>query len=389
MSRRATSAARQAVTVTTEAARGEGEPSTALSADVPGVQPPAQPRASKHLSERSPFFIGLTGAFGVAVAYVLVRAIVDVREVLLLIGLSLFLAVGLNPIVRLLAGARIPRAFGVVIITLGLLAVIAGFGAVALPPIVHESRQLARNYPLYRHDLVTGRGFLGRLAVKVHLASYLKGKKEASLERAIVGGALGAGERLLSAGLATITVIVLTVYFLVALPAVERLGIRMSPASRRARVLVLTEEIFSRVGGFVLGNLLTSVVAALGTYLWLLAFGVRYPVLLALFVGIFDLVPVIGSTIAGVVVSAVALSKGLPVALATAIFYVAYRFFEDYLLTPRVMHHTVKISPGLTILATLIGGSLLGLIGALVAIPVAATIYLMLEEVVFPRLDRG
>jgi predicted PurR-regulated permease PerM len=135
----------------------------------------------------------------------------------------------------------------------------------------------------------------------------------------------------------------------------------------------------------MLGNLLTSAAAGVGTYIWLTIFGVPYALLLAVFVALFDLIPMVGSTIAGIVVSLVALTRGFPIAIATAGFYVIYRFLEDYLLNPRVMKHTVKISPGLTIIATLIGGALLGLIGALIAIPVAATIHLLLEEVVLPR----
>jgi predicted PurR-regulated permease PerM len=96
----------------------------------------------------------------------------------------------------------------------------------------------------------------------------------------------------------------------------------------------------------------------------------------------------VGSTIAGVVVTLVALTKGVPIGIATGVFYIVYRFVEDYLLNPRVMKRTVKVSPGLTIIATLIGGTLLGLIGALVAIPVAATFQLLLEEVAFPRQNK-
>ena len=135
----------------------------------------------------------------------------------------------------------------------------------------------------------------------------------------------------------------------------------------------------------MLGNLLTSLISGVGTYVWLLIFGVPYALLLGLFVALFDLIPMVGSTIAGIVVSLVALDKGVPVAIATAVFYIVYRFLEDYLVNPRVMKHTVKVTPGLTIIATLIGGTLLGLIGALVAIPVAATIHLLLEEVAIPR----
>ena len=113
-----------------------------------------------------------------------------------------------------------------------------------------------------------------------------------------------------------------------------------------------------------------------------------YAFLLGLFVAIMDLIPVVGSTIGGIVVSLVALTKGLPVAIATAGFYIFYRLFEDYLLVPRVMNRTVRISPGLTIMATLLGAALWGLIGALVAIPIAAGVRLVLDEVVFPATDR-
>jgi predicted PurR-regulated permease PerM len=138
----------------------------------------------------------------------------------------------------------------------------------------------------------------------------------------------------------------------------------------------------------MLGNLLTSLISAIGTYIWLLLFGVPYALILALFVAIFDLIPMVGSTIAGIAVSLVALTKGVPVGIATAAFYIAYRFFEDYLLNPRVMKHTVRVTPGLTIIATLVGGSLLGVVGALVAIPIAATIHLLLEEVAIPRQNQ-
>jgi predicted PurR-regulated permease PerM len=151
------------------------------------------------------------------------------------------------------------------------------------------------------------------------------------------------------------------------------------------RAALITDEVFDRVGDFMLGNLLTSVISGIGTYIWLSIFGVPYAVLLALVVALFDLIPMVGSTIAGVIVSLVALTKGVPVGIATLGFYIVYRYLEDYLLNPRVMKHTVKVTPGLTIIATLIGGTLLGLVGALVAIPIAATIHLLLEEVTIPR----
>jgi predicted PurR-regulated permease PerM len=377
---------------TTSAVIDEPKPSTE-----PLVLPPGVERELSNADEtlgtlgrpfdrRTPFFVGLMGALGVAVAYVLARSIQDVADVLVIIGLALFIAIGLNPIMEFLVRHHVSRGVAVGIVTAGFVLVIAAFVFAAVPPISHEVQSLVTNYPHYKSDLANGKGWAGKLAVKLHLTGYLKGKSQLKLP--VAGGVLGAGKVLLSLGVATVSVAALTIYFLIALPGVQKLWLSLIPRSRRERVSLLTEEVFGRVGGFMLGNLLTSLISGLGTYIWLLIFGVPYALLLGLFVALFDLIPMVGSTIAGVAVSLVALTKGFPVGIATAAFYIIYRFLEDYLLNPRVMKHTVKVTPGLTIIATLVGGTLLGLIGALVAIPVAATIHLLLEEVVFPRQNQ-
>jgi predicted PurR-regulated permease PerM len=334
---------------------------------------------------RSPFFIGLTGALGVAVAYVIARGIADISSVLVIIGLALFIAVGLDPILVFLINRGVGRGVAVGVVTLGFVLVIAVFVVAAVSPLSHEIQALVKNYPRYKANIAAGKGWAGKLAVKLHLTSYLKGRSKLKIP---IGGVLGAGKLLLSFGVATISVVALTIYFLIALPGVKRLWLSLIPRSRRVRAGLLTDEVFGRVGGFMLGNLVTSLISGIGTYVWLLIFGVPDALLLAVLVAIFDLIPLVGSTIAGVVVSLVALTKGLPVGLATVGFYVVYRYLEDYLLNPRVMKHTVKVTPGLTIIATLIGATLLGLIGALIAIPVAATVHLLLEEVAVPRQNQ-
>jgi predicted PurR-regulated permease PerM len=336
-------------------------------------------------NHRAPFFVGLMAALGVAVAYVVARGIADISDVLVLIGLSLFLAIGLNPILQFLELHGRSRGFAVGVVILGFAVVVGAFALAAIPPISNEVHSLITNYARYKAELASGKGWLGRLVVKLHLTRYFQGKSTLHVP---TQGILGAGKVLLSVGVAVTSVFALTIYFLIALPGVKALWLSLVPRSRRGRVELLTEEVFSRVGGFMLGNLVTSVISGVGTFLWLIAFGVPYAFLLALMVAIFDLIPVVGSTIAGIIVSLVALTKGLPVGIATGAFYAVYRLLEDYFLVPRVMKHTVRVSPGLTIVATLIGGALLGLIGALVAIPVAATIHLLIEEVAIPRQNQ-
>ncbi|HET9071673.1 MAG TPA: AI-2E family transporter, partial [Acidimicrobiales bacterium] len=135
-------------------------------------------------------------------------------------------------------------------------------------------------------------------------------------------------------------------------------------------------------------NLLISAVTGVGTWVWCVIFGVPFPLLLAVLVALFDLVPVVGSTIGGIIVAGVSLTVSLPVAFATVAFYLLYRFLEDYLLAPRIMRRTVDVPGLVTVIATLIGGVLLGIIGALVAIPVAAAVKLLLEELAAPRLEQ-
>jgi predicted PurR-regulated permease PerM len=184
----------------------------------------------------------------------------------------------------------------------------------------------------------------------------------------------------------TLVVIVLTIYFLVDMPRIRTTLYRLVPHTRRPRAILIGDEVFAKVGAYVLGNVLISVIAAVATFIWLMAFGVPYPLLLGIFVGIFDLVPVVGSTIAGVVAAA-ALTVSLPVCIATIIFFIVFRLGEDYLLVPRIIGRAVQVPALTTVVAVLIGGALLGIVGALIAIPVAAAVQLLTEEVLYPRLD--
>jgi predicted PurR-regulated permease PerM len=184
-------------------------------------------------------------------------------------------------------------------------------------------------------------------------------------------------------------IIVLTIYFLAGLPSIKLFFYRLIPHSRRPRVILITDQITVKVGGYVLGNVLTSVIAGLGTFIWMMIFGVPYPVLLALLVAILDLIPVIGSTVGGFIVTLVALTVSIPVAIATLAFYIVYRLAEDYLIVPRVMGRTVEVPAVVSLVSVLLGGVLLGIVGALVAIPVAAGIRVILNEITFPRMDRN
>ncbi len=344
-------------------------------------------RPGRPLNGRSPFMIGMGAAAGVAVTVGLVAMIITAREVLVLIGLALFLAIGLEPAVSVLARRWLPRWAAVLAVLVAGLALVGGFLAAAIPPLVAQASQFVTQYPAVLTRLQNRNSMLGQLDARFHLQQRLQQTLSGDASN-MVNGLLGAGQVVFSALASALILIVLTVYFLVDLPRIRVTLYRLMPQSRRPRAILLGDEIFAKVGGYVLGNLMISLIAGVFTFIFLVIVGVPYPLLLAIFTAILDLLPVIGSTIAGLVICLVALSVSLPACLATIGFFLAYRLVEDYLLVPRIIGQAVKVPALVTVVAVLLGGALLGIVGALVAIPAAAALLLLAREVLFPRLDR-
>ena len=338
------------------------------------------------LDRRSPFFIGMAATAGVAVTIALVELIIHARSVLVLVGLALFLAAGLDPAVTWLTDHGLRRWQAVLVTLVVLAGMLAGFLAAAIPPLAAQTTALANELPKYLHTLQDHNSQIGKLDAQYHIQDRIRNLLQTK-GGSLIGGVLGAGEVVLSTFSAILVVAVLAIYFLADMPRIKLLAYRLAPHSRRARVILIGDEVFAKVGGFVLGNFVTSAIAGIGTYIWLVIFGVPYPILLALMVAFLDLIPVIGSTIGGAIVTLVALTVSLPVAIATLGFYIAYRLAEDYFVVPRVMGKAVQVPGAVSVIAVLVGGALMGIIGALVAIPAAAALRLFLQEVVFHRLD--
>lgn len=333
---------------------------------------------------RAPFFLGFMAAGGAVCALVLAYAVFVAGQVLVLLGLSFFLAVGLDPAVVWLYRRGLPRWAALALVLAITIGVFVGFVALAIPVVTTQASKLAEELPRYLHTLNNHSSTLGKLNAKYHFVKGLQNLLSGSLS---FNSALGVGKVLLGFLSAMLVVVVVTIYLLADLPRVRRTIYLLAPRSRRARMVLLTDEILDRVGGYVLGNLLTSFIAGLGTSLWALLLGIPYALLLGLLVAFLDLVPIIGSTIGGLLVTLVALTVSPSTAIATAVFYAIYRLLEDYVLTPRVMARTVAVPGLVTVLATALGGALLGIVGALVAIPVAAALTLLHEEIAAPRLE--
>ncbi|MET0701602.1 MAG: AI-2E family transporter [Mycobacterium sp.] len=337
-------------------------------------------------NRRSPFYIGLTAAAGVAVTYGAVRVLASLSEVLVLIGVAFFLALGLEPAASWFVRRKLPRWAATTLVFVIFLVIMGAFVAAAIPPLAQQAGDLINQAPQYLQQAQDHSSAIGRLNDRFHLQQRVTDTINSS-GGSLVNDIVSAGSALFGAVANSLIVIVLTVYFLVDLPRIRTAIYRLVPNTRRPRAILIGDEVFAKVGAYVLGNVLISVIAGTATAIWLTVFDVPYPLLLGIFVALLDLVPVVGSTIAGVAVAAVALTVSIPVCVATIAFFVVFRLLEDYLLVPRIIGRAVKVPALITVVAVLIGGALLGIVGALVAIPIAAAIQLVTQEVLYPRLD--
>ncbi|GAB0101346.1 AI-2E family transporter [Nocardia sp. JMUB6875] len=335
---------------------------------------------------RSPFMIGMAGAAGVAVTFGAIQAVLAVGQVLVLITIALFLAIGLEPAVSWLVRPWFPRWAAVTAVAVVAMGLFAGFLAAAIPPLVTQGGALVHNAPDYVSHLSQRYPLIGMLNTRFHLQDRLQ-QGLGSDPAGLIGGVLGAGRLVFSIVSDTVIVAVLTCYFMANFPQVRTYFYRLFPRSRRPRAILIGDEIFVKVGGYILGNLVISVITAVLTFVWLSIFGVPYPLLLAVLVAILDLLPVVGSSIAGIIVALVALTVSLPITVATVSFFIALRLVEDYLLVPRIIGRTVQVPAIVTVVSVLIGAALLGIVGALLAIPVAAALLLIIRETVLPSLD--
>jgi predicted PurR-regulated permease PerM len=305
-----------------------------------------------------------------------------VRNILVLILVAAVLAIGLDPAVRRLQKWRVPRGWAVAAIFLATLGFLILFFALVIPPLVREVTGLAKDIPTYIEKLRHSNGFFGDLQRKYDIAGKLEDltrnlpKVAGSSFKTILGLTKSVGAVIFN----LLTITILTIYFLMALPRTRTTAVRLFPPRRRERGGELMGESLERVGGYVSGNIAVSVIAGVCAWIALAIIGVPFAVALAMWVAIADLIPTVGATLGAVVAVIVAAFSSIPDAIATAIYFIVYQQVENYVIVPRVMKQAIDLSPAAVIIAVLIGGSLAGFAGALLALPVAAIIKVVIRE---------
>lgn len=349
--------------------------------------------AGQPLNRHSPFYVGFVGAFGVLVAYTLFNAIGRLTQVITLLLVAFFLTLALNPLVEWLTRRGVRRAWAVTLIFLGLTGLFVALGFLVVPPVATQGGDLAKNAPDYLNSLLNNR-LVKNFDSHYHVldkfqAEFQKRVTDSSFMSQLFGGVLGAGKAVLSGFFAFFTVLILTLYFLASLPAIKRAAYGMVPASRRPRFISLTEEILRRVGSYAIGQVAVAGINAFASWIMMSIVGIPYAAVLAVAVGILGLVPLVGASLGAAVVCTVAFFDEPKKAIIALVYYVVYQQIENYVVAPRIMQRTVSVPGAITIVAALIGGTLLGMLGALLAIPIAAGLLLIYEEVLLPRQRRA
>jgi predicted PurR-regulated permease PerM len=341
------------------------------------------------LARHSPFYVGFFGGLGVVLAVWVAGLIAAAHSVLLLIVVAMFIAVGLSPVVDWLVRRGMRRRWAVLIVCVCVVGVMTLFAVAIVPVIADQINAMITNAPEWLDRLGRNRA-LNDLDAKYHILDTIKDQiTGGALASAVAGGLLGFGKFVLSAVFNTFIIFVLTLYFLASLPQIKRAAYGLAPATRRVRVSTLGDQILAHIGRYVAGAVIVALCAGLSSLVFLYAVGLsQYAVALAVVVAVLDFLPMIGATIGAVIVCAIAFATDLHTGIACVVFYVVYQQIENYVIAPKVMSNSVDVPGAVTVIAALLGGALLGVVGALIAIPTAAAILLVVKEVVIKRQDQ-
>jgi predicted PurR-regulated permease PerM len=342
--------------------------------------------ADVHLAH--PFRLGFLLAIGGFLAWWLGGVILSIGSTLILVLVAAFLAAGLNPIVEWLGRRGLGRSWAVLVVITGVVLAVVLFVVALVPVITDQVSTIVKNAPGWV-DQLQHNATIQRLDDRYDIL----GKAQDALSggnvgSALFGGVVGVGLRLLSFLANTFIVVVLMLYFLATLPKVKRSIYRFAPASRRERVSDLGNRIIDNVGAYVSGAFVVAMAAGISSLIFLFAVGLgEYAVALAAVVTLLDVIPMIGATLGAVIVTAIGFATDPQIGLYCLIFYVLYQQFENYVIYPRVMSRSVNLPGSIIVIAALVGAGLLGVIGALLAIPTAAAITLLVKEVFLPRQE--
>src|SRR5512132_2352281 len=340
---------------------------------VPSTPPDRQQPA--HL-----FRSGALFSLGAATTVIGLYALYTVRAILVRILIALCIAVSLDPAVRALERRGMRRGYAVTLIFLLALGLAAAFLLSVLPPLITQGRTLVDDLPASLSRLQDRSSQFRQLNDRYNISDQLQGLA-ANLPGRLGSGLLGFTSRVFGAVFNGLTILVFTIYFMADMLRIRSGVVRLFPVDRRPHARRVVDLVVDKVGGYMIGNIIISLIAGVASFIAFSLLGVRFAVPLAFIVALCDLIPMIGATLGAIIGVTVALfSTDLWHTVLVAAFFIGYQQLENYLIAPRVLKTTVELGAAAVLIAGLIGATVLGLVGALMAIPVAAAFSVLVHE---------
>jgi predicted PurR-regulated permease PerM len=349
---------------------------------------------TKNIRLTHAFQIGFLGALGVLTAVALGSAVISIAGIITSIITALFITLGLEPLVQLLQKRVKKRGLAIAIVGVGVFAALSAVVFAILPPLFSQANTFITNLPELMKEFI-------KLPWVESIDSRLDGAIGTALNGAgeflvdsknwptLLGGVVQVGLSIFNGIIGFLTVTILTIYFMSALPSIKRVGITLVAKSKRAKLEGIVEKVIGSVGRYVMGQVVVSSINTSILFTVLIIAGVDFAVVLAFINFLLVLIPIIGSiTGAAIVILITAATSPTETTIGVAIALLLYIQIEAYLVSPRVLKRAVNVPTAVIIVSALVGGALAGILGSLLAIPTAATVLLIIREVWVPRQDK-
>lgn len=359
----------------------------------PAAEVTANPQSGGPEIRIHAFRVGFVGALGVLVALLLGGIVGQLGTVILYVALALFLALGLDPVVSWLQRRDLPRGLAILVVVVVVVGLFVGLIATIVPIVIEQTKNVVEDWDSIvegvRDSALVGwlNTLVGGDAIQQAITAGGDWLADSDNLGNLTGGLLAVGAGILGGFTGATIVLILTLYFLASLASMKRYAARFVPASSRPGFREVSEEITGSVGRYVIGQLSLGLLNGVLSLVFLSIIGAPAPILLAFIAFLGSLVPLIGTLSAAIIISLVCLAASPLTALVAAIYYLVYMQVEAYVLSPRIMSRAVAVPGALVVIAAIAGGTLGGVLGALVAIPVAASLIIIVEKLVFPRQD--
>ena len=363
-----------------------------------GSDPPPPPKVlgnGKTSMMHNPVAFGFLMTVGVGLALLAYYIFNNVGALVGWVTGAIFIALGLDPIVRRLEAWGIKRNIGVIVVLAGFAGAVAAL-VMSIGPIISEQASKFVQYAPNIYQNTIDSDWYHELDQRFNISSwvnenvpkFLESTFSSSQVNSFMSSLLSAGSTLAQSVTGVIIVLFLSLYFLTSMNTIKAWGVRLAPGSKRARVKYITDKITDSVGNYVMGQAMVAICNALFAFFTMLFLGFSFPQLMAIVILILAFIPLVGGVVALILTSLILLTQGWSMALWFAVAYFLYLQVEAYLISPRIMARAVSVPAGVAIISVAAGGALWGVLGALIAIPAAASMLILVREVFIPRQDQ-